>query len=117
AADPAVRLLRDRAAVELVALVARVVAPDQDAPVHLLLLLVAQRREGDAVLRRPAVAGDARGGVVEVVGREVLVAVGVVVVGVGLVAARVDAQLDGGAAIVAGVEEDGDVVVGADDRV
>src|ERR1044072_6738427 len=36
AADPAVAAARDRAAVVGVALVARVVAPDQDAPVHVL---------------------------------------------------------------------------------
>ena len=106
-----------RRAVERVAEVARVVAPDEDVPRLRSARRVAQRRERDAVLGAPAVGVDARRGVVEEVGREVLVAVGVVEEAVGLDAARIDAQLDGGAPVVARVEEDGDVVVGADDVV
>jgi hypothetical protein len=97
--------------------IARVVAPDQDAPVVLGLPGVAQRGEGDPHLCRPAVGGNLCRGVVEEVGGEILVAAAVVVDRVGLVAAGVDAQLDRRAAVVPGVEEDGDVVVGADDLV
>jgi hypothetical protein len=56
-------------------------------------------------------------GVVEEVGREVFVAVGVVEDAVALDAARIDAQLVSRLAVVARVDQHGDVVVGADDRV
>ncbi len=116
-ADHAVAAAVDRAAVDAVALVARVVAPDQDAPAVLLFLGIAQRGEGDPHLGGPAVGGELRRGVVEEVRREVLVAGAVVEERVGLVAAGVDAQLDRRAAIVPGIEKHGDVVVGADDLV
>ena len=116
-ADEAVGAARDGPAVDRVAVVARVVAPDEDAPLLRVALRVAQRREGDPHLRRPAEIGDARRGVVEDVGREVLVLRGVVEDGVALLAARAHAELEGGEALAAGVEQDGHVVVGAHDLV
>ena len=113
-ADRAVGAALDRRAVEAVAKIARVVAPDQDAPGLGIIFRVAQRAERHADLGLPALGGDRRRGVIEKIGRLVLVARGVVEEVVPLDAARVDPDLHRRALVVARIEEDGDVVVGAD---
>jgi hypothetical protein len=116
-ADQAVRAAGDRPAVEEIAELAGVVAPDEDPPLLLVPPRVAQRGERDPHLGRPAEVGDPGGSVVEEVRGEVLVLRGVVVDGVGLLAGGVDAQLDRGQPVAARVEEHGHVVVGAHDVV
>jgi hypothetical protein len=116
-AEPAVRVARDRTAVERVSILSRVVAPDENSPVLRILLRIAQRRVRDPDLGRPSGLGDLGGGVVEIVGRKVFVPVGIVVVGVSLDAPGIDAEFDRGPAIVPRVQEDRHVVVGADDVV
>jgi hypothetical protein len=59
---------------ELVAVVAGVVAVEDDAPGTRVAPRIAQRREGDSHLERPALAGDSAHRVPEIVGGGVLVA-------------------------------------------
>src|SRR5260370_31222266 len=63
-----------------------------------------------------AAVGGGRG-VVEIVGREVLDAAGVVVDAIALNASRIHPQLEGGVPVVARVEEDGEVVVRPEDLI
>ena len=116
-ADEAIRVARDRRAVECVAELARVIAPDQDVPGLRIGMRIAQRGERDAILRAPAAAVDLRRGVIEEIWREVFVAVRVVEESVTLDAARIHAQLQAHAFVIPRVEKDGDVVVGADDLI
>ncbi len=116
-ADEAVAAARDRARMDGVAVLARVVPPDEDSPRLRVRLRVPERRERDPELGLPPLVRHAGGRVVEEVRGEVLVPVRVVEHGVALDPARVHPQLHGRPPVVPGVEQDRDVVVGADDVV
>src|SRR3984893_14437270 len=113
-ADQAVGPSRDRARVEGIPELARVVPADEDSPRGRVLASVPERGKGYSDRRRPPFGSDLRGGVVEEVGGEILVRVRLVPDRVALDAARIYAELDCRTAIVAGVQEDRHVVVGSD---
>ena len=116
-ADEAVGAPRMGAAEEAVPEVAGVVPPDAHAPGLGIGSRVAQGRQGDPHLDLPAPLRHPGRGVEVEVGGEVLGSVGVVVDRVSLDAARVHAELEGGAPVVARVEEDRDVVLVSEDGV
>ena len=116
-ADEAIAAARDRARMNGVPVLARVVPPDEDSPRLRVRLRVPERRERDPELGLPPLGRHAGGRVVEEVRGEVLVPVRVVEHGVALDPARVHPQLHGRPPVVPGVEQDRDVVVGTDDVV
>ena len=111
-ADEAVAAARQLRGEELVVAVARKVAVQQDAPRLRIDVLVAQRRERDPHLERPAARGDLRRRLPEEVRRRVL-ARRIVGDRVVLDVARRDDEERGGAAGVARVDDDAAVVVEA----
>ena len=116
-ADVAVRSASDRRTLKRVAKLARIVAPDDDVPRLRIGPRITERRKRDAIFGAPSAAVDLRRRVVEKIGREVFVVVRVVVDAVALNAARIDAQLHRRLLVVARIEQHGDIVIGANDRV
>ncbi len=116
-ADEAIRPARNRRTMEGVSEIARIVPPDEDVPGLGIRFRITERRERDPEFGTPACRVDLRGGVIEEIGREVFVAVGVVEDSVALDAARTDAELQGRSFVISRVEKDGDVVVRAEDVV
>ena len=111
-ADEAVAAARELRGKELIVTVAREVAVQQDAPGLRIDVLVAQRRERDPHLERPAARGDLRRRFPEEIRRRIL-ARRIVGDRVVLDVARRDDEERGGAAGVARVDDDAAVVVEA----
>jgi hypothetical protein len=108
-ADETTHVARQPGGEELVVAVTRIVAVEEDAPLWLGFVRIAQRREGDPDLEIPSGGGDLAGRLPVVVGRAVLPrgVVGHRVVGE---AVGVGEEQDGGLAVVATVDEDAAVV-------
>ena len=111
-ADETVPSPRELRRKELIVVLAREVAVQQDGPDLGIDVLVAQRREGDPHLERPAALGDLRGRLPEKIGRRILVR-RVVVHRVVLDVSWRDDEEGGGPPGVAWVDEDAAVVVEA----
>ena len=115
-ADEAVAAARQLRGKELIVVIARIVAVQQDAPGLGVDVLVAQRRERNPHLERPAARGDLRRRFPEEVGRRIL-ARRIVGDRVVLDAARIGEEHLGAAAVVSRAENDPAVVGEAGDVV